>query len=157
MNSPPAPVAKAKPTPKPANGNAASSTDGGCITTGGYGGLYSTAAAFNANNPTTQGTQPIPGVAVFHVLSQIHGCVSAYSVDELTHPPQSASEIVFLTDGIALPPDHTQAEESGGCIVYSSPTLTSASGFKFAKAEGTAQSGNTPAHAEIHLTNSGSC
>jgi hypothetical protein len=30
-------------------------------------------------------------------------------------------------------------------------------GFKFAKAEGTAQTGNTPAHAEIHLTNDGSC
>ena len=86
-----------------------------------------------------------------------HGCVSAHSVDEVTSPPQSASEIVFLTDRIALPPDHTQVVESGGCIVYSGSTLTRASGFKFARAKGTAQSGSTPAHAQISLTNSGSC
>jgi hypothetical protein len=96
-------------------------------------------------------------VATFHVLSTSHGCVSAYSIDELTQPPQSASEIVFLTDGIALPIGHTISDQSGGCLVFSSAALTSASGFKFAKAEGTAQSGSTPAHAEIHLTNSGSC
>ncbi|MGA8925788.1 MAG: hypothetical protein WB462_06155 [Solirubrobacterales bacterium] len=113
--------------------------------------------AFNANNYTTEPPQPQLGVAIFHILSTTHGCVSAYSVDEVTSPPQSASEIVFLTDGIALPPDHTQVVESGGCIVYSSSTLTRARGFKFARAEGTAQSGSTPAHAQISLTNSGSC
>jgi hypothetical protein len=128
----------------------------GCITTSGYGGLYSTVAVFNAHNPTTQGTQPLPGVAVYRVLSTSNGCVSAYAVDELTHPPQSASEIVFLTDGIGLPPDTTQSG-SDGCVVYSSPTLTRASGFKYARATGTGQSGRTPAHAQISLTNSGSC
>ena len=129
----------------------------GCITSAGYGGLYSTVSAFNSNNNTTQPSQPIPGVAVYSVLSTSHGCVSAYSVDELTRPPQGARDIAALTDGIALPIDHTIAAQSDGCLVFSSATMTRASGFKFANAEGTAQSGNTPAHAEIHLTNSGSC
>jgi hypothetical protein len=128
-----------------------------CITGNGYAGLYSTVEAFNAGNLTTEPPQPQLGVAVFHVLSTTHGCVSAYSVEELTSPPQAARDIVFLTDGIALPDDHTQPVESGGCTVYSSPTLTKASGFKFARADGTAQIGNTPAQAEIHLTNAGSC
>lgn len=143
---------KAKPAPSPTPKPVAR-----CITTAGYGGLYSTVAAFNSHNNTTQGTQPQLGVAVWHVLATDHGCVSAYSVDEVTRPPQSASEIVFLTDGIGLPIDHTQPVQQGGCIVFSSRTLSQASGFRFARAEGAAQSGSTPAHAEIHLTNSGSC
>jgi len=54
-----------------------------------------------------------------------------------------------------LPDDHTQPVEQGGCIVFESRTLTKATGFKFAKAVGTAQAGDTPAHAEIRLTNDG--
>ncbi len=102
-------------------------------------------------------SQPTPGIAWYTVLATKHGCVTAYSVDELTQPPQSASDIVFLTDGIDLPNDHTQPIERGGCIVFSSPTLTKATGFKYAKSVGTGQSGDSPAHAEIHLTNVGTC
>ena len=113
-------------------------------------------SAFDSNNNTIQPSQPTDGIAWFHILSTTHGCVSAYSVDELTSPPQGASDILFLTDGIGLPED-TQSVEKGGCIVYSNPTLTRATGFKFAKAVGTAQSGDVAAHAEIHLTNDGTC
>src|SRR6476659_603119 len=56
---------KTKPKPAPSS----ASTSGGCITSGGYGGLYSTEAAFNSNNPTTQPSQPIPGVAVYRIDS----------------------------------------------------------------------------------------
>ena len=78
-------------------------------------------------------------------------------MDELSSPPQGASDIVFQIGGIYIPPDQTQPVQTAGCIVYSSPTLTRASGFKFAKAVGTAQNGNTPAHAEIRLTDDGVC
>jgi hypothetical protein len=128
-----------------------------CITKRGYAGLYATVSAFNSDHNTTQPSQPTDGIAWFHVLSTTHGCVSAYSVDELSSPPQGASDIVFLTDGIYLPDDPQEVVEKGGCIVFSGPRLTRASGFKFAKAVGTAQSSDIPAHAEIHLTNDGTC
>ena len=128
-----------------------------CLTTKGYAGLYSPVSAFNGDHDTTAPSQPTPGIAWYTVLSTDHGCVSAYSVDEVTQPPQGASDIVFLTDGIYLPDDHTQPVEQGGCIVFESRTLTKATRFKFAKAVGTAQEGGTPAHAEIRLTNDGTC
>jgi hypothetical protein len=128
-----------------------------CITKGGYAGLYATVAAFNADHNTTKPSEPTPGVPWYHILLTARGCVTAYSVDELTSPPQSASDIVFLTDGISLPDDHTQAVDKGNCVVFSSATLRRASGSKFAKAIGTAQSGQVPAHAEIHVTNDGTC
>ena len=129
----------------------------GCITTGGYGGLYSTVSAFNSQNNTNQQSGSLLGVAVYHVLSTSHGCVTSYSVDERTRPPQSASDIVFLTEGISLPPDSRQVSDAGSCVVLSSSTLKNASGSQYAVAQGTAQSGSIPAHAEIDLTNSGSC
>lgn len=134
-----------------------SHTPSPCITTKGYAGLYSPVSAFNGDHNTTAPSQPTPGIAWYTVLSTDHGCVSAYSVDELTQPPQGASDIVFLTDGIYLPDDHTQPVEQGGCIVFESPTLTKATGFKFAKAVGTAQEGDNPARAEIRLTDNGTC
>ena len=51
----------------------------------------------------------------------------------------------------------TQATEKAGCTVFSSPTLKRASAHRFAKAVGTAQSGQEPAHAEIHLTDDATC
>jgi hypothetical protein len=128
-----------------------------CITKAGYAGLYGTVSAFESDHNSVRPAQPTPGIAWYHVLSTTHGCVSAYSVDELSSPPQGARDIVFLTDGIYLPDDHTQPVEKGGCTVFASPTLRRATGLKFAKAVGTAQSGATPAHAEIHLTNNGTC
>jgi hypothetical protein len=148
--------------PSPSTTNAAGPTPpgtaaSGCITKSGYAGLYATVPAFASGHNTQRPSQPTPGIAWAQVLSTVHGCVNAYSVSESTSPPQSASDIVFLTGGIYLPADHTQPVQKDGCIVYSSPTLTLASGFKFAKAIGTSQNGNTPAHAEIRLTNDGYC
>ena len=128
-----------------------------CIVKAGYAGLYATVSAFEFDHNTAPPSQPTPGVPWYHVLSTTHGCVSAYSVDELTSPPQGARDIMFLTDGIDLPDDHTQPVEKSDCIVFSSPILRRATGFKFAEAVGTAQSGATPAHAEISLTNNRTC
>jgi hypothetical protein len=43
------------------------------------------------------------------------------------------------------------------CTVYTSATFTTASGYQYAVATGTAGDSQTPAHAEIDLTNDGSC
>jgi hypothetical protein len=109
------------------------------------------------NNMSPPGNPPLRGVDWRTILETKNGCVAAYPVDEAASPPLGAADIAFLTDGIYLPDDHTQPVERGGCIVFRSPTLTRATGFKYATTLATAQQGDIPAHAEIHLTNSAQC
>lgn len=105
-------------------------------------------------------TQRTDGIAWYTILSTEHGCVTAYSIDEYTTPPSSASDMVFLTGGIYLPGDASDANrviDKSDCVVYQDTPLTKASGYKFAVATASAQGEGVPGHAEIHLTNDGAC
>lgn len=114
-------------------------------------------AAFKSDHDMVAPTQRMDGIAWYTILATEHGCVTGYSIDMYTTPPSGASDMVFLTDGIYLPEDIQRVVDEANCTVYTSPTLRKASGYKFAVATGTAQSGGAPGHAEIDLTNDGSC
>lgn len=101
---------------------------------------------------------PTDGIDWNTILSTEHGCGTAYSVDEFASPPLGAADIMFLTDGIYLPEDKNDVLDKHNCTVYASATLTKASGYRYAVVTGSAQEGHgAPAHAEIHLSNDGTC
>jgi len=114
-------------------------------------------SALKSDHTMAAPSVPTDGIDWNTILSTEHGCVTAYSVDELASPPLGASDIMLLTDGIYLPDDRSDVLDKHNCTVYASRTLTKASGHKYAVVTGTDQEGQTPAHAEIHLTNDSSC
>jgi hypothetical protein len=66
-------------------------------------------------------------------------------------------DITFLVQGINLPDDQRPLRGGGGCQVIASARLRSASGYRYAVVTGDGQQGGAPAHAEIHLTDHGTC